>query len=174
MKIKKNNKKGGDVVLQNNVLDLTKMNDEQLAAIQQQLTNYQINKVQGEVFIIADKQNKLETQVKLINEENQDKFAKQDEKIDQVVNNTLLTPEDAHNLTLAVQQRAYALVRDIDIRTYFEESEDELDKVVVRRIFPRIYGGLKKKFKVHKYSYIKKVDYEQALSFVSKFKPVLY
>lgn len=88
--------------------------------------------------------------------------------VQEVRDSVTLTNAECAMLHSDVANKSISLARD-----RFNEEEDDFKKVVgfYRRM---IWKHLKEKYNVPKYNCIRRIDFEEARSFVQSFKPELY
>lgn len=96
------------------------------------------------------------------------KFSEMTELVQEVRDSVTFTNAECAMMQSNVRNKAISLTKD----RYTEEDGDF--KAVVGKHIRMIWKQLKEKYNVPKYNCIRRVDYEEAISFVRGFKPELF
>lgn len=94
----------------------------------------------------------------------EEKFTSMVAMLNRVEDSVTLTDAECYDLKTAVFKRSVDLTKD-----RYNQEDDEFSKVVGkhRRL---IWKKLKEKFKVARYTHIRRIDFEEAMEFVNTFR----
>lgn len=110
----------------------------------------------------------LFTGLKQMQDDVTEKFEEVQIMVQEVRDSVTLTDQECYQIQLAVRIRSGKLTKD-----RYKETDMEF-KVLVGKYRRLLWSKLKEHFEVAKYSHIRRVDFEDALSFVEAFRPEDY
>lgn len=120
---------------------------------------------QGSIMqVMLDQMRQIESNVKRVEENIEQRFSEVSELVQEVRDSVTLTDAECYEL----QSLVYALSVEL-AKTYFngEDASKEEFSAQVGKFRRGIWKKVKERFEVAKYSHIRRVDFQEAVSFVN-------